>query len=402
MLLNVNRQTLVTSKTRWLSTVFAPRRGSGNGGSPARCRHLAKYVGGSGAAGANDRRRLQPSCPTPKPGCCSPEFHGTAKDPVLFPAPGYSTRQRDNDNVTTTATDMVTQCIGCHGEAETDYMTCTECGHNYHLGTCSGVSESTFRSKGEQYHRTWKCQTCRVLKARGSDASKQKPDADFALLLATMSRKLDALPALKETVDGIENSIQLMSAKYDEVLRRMENQECEIRNLKKRVETIEEQNNADTIKQLKLEVEELERRSRHQNLEFHGIPKTENEDLLSRVNELVSSKLGVPELVRAEVGAIHRLPSRPDKIPGVIVRFASQQTRDTWLDRRNRLRGTDLYIAENITKQTRALLATTKDWAKQNRYAYAWYKNGKIFLRKRDGDRAFLIRTADDLTTLSR
>lgn len=54
---------------------------------------------------------------------------------------------------------------------------------------------------------------------------------------------------------------------------------------------------------------------------------------------LVTENLDLPEVTANEVVAIHRLPSRTDKVPGVIARFASQQTRNRWLDR-----CTDRYI----------------------------------------------------------
>ncbi|KAL3247030.1 hypothetical protein MRX96_057295 [Rhipicephalus microplus] len=41
---------------------------------------------------------------------------------------------------------------------------------------------------------------------------------------------------------------------------------------------------------------------------------------------------------------------------------------------------------ENLTSQSRQLLREAKEWARENRYKYAWHKNGKILLRKSDGD----------------
>lgn len=295
---------------------------------------------------------------------------------------------------------MASSCLVCHEDVGTERMHCVECDNDYHLGGCSGVSEVTYNTKAESYHKAWKCITCRTAKSRGGPSTKLKPDTDIAILLTEMNRKLDALPALQETVSGIELSIQLMSDKYDEVLVRMEAQELELKNLKKRVDVIEHKKQDETIKQLTLEIQDLEWRSRRLNLEFHGIPRTDNEDLLIKINEQTANRLGVPELTKSDVVAIHRLPSKPDKIPAVIVRFSSQTTRDNWLGKKNKLRGTDTYIAENMTKQTRALLTTTRDWARQKGYRYTWHKNGKVFLRKTDGDRALLIRTRDDLTAI--
>lgn len=71
---------------------------------------------------------------------------------------------------------------------------------------------------------------------------------------------------------------------------------------------------------------ELEWRNRKLHLELHGIPKTEHENLLHKVNA-GSASLPLPTLSPSDVIAAHRLPSKPDKTPGVIVRFARQSFR---------------------------------------------------------------------------
>lgn len=100
--------------------------------------------------------------------------------------------------------------------------------------------------------------------------------------------------------------------------------------------------------------------------------------------------------------AIQRFSSRFDKSPGMIAPFASQDARYTWLDKPGRLRDTDAYMSENLSRRTTGLLNTTRDWARQNSGAYAWHKNGKGFLREPGGDQAILIRTTDDLAVLAR
>lgn len=42
------------------------------------------------------------------------------------------------------------------------------------------------------------------------------------------------------------------------------------------------------VERLNQKVNDLEYRSRKENLEIHGIPKAENEALLARINEIVS------------------------------------------------------------------------------------------------------------------
>lgn len=295
-------------------------------------------------------------------------------------------------------------CIKCQEEITTEKLSlsCAECGYSYHCGSCAGVSEATLKTKGELYRKTWKCATCRTVKLKGGACSKQKQEDDMSAMLANMNRKLDDLLTLKETVGGIEASIQLMSDKYDEILSHIAKQDHEIKDLKKRVDAIEESEKQSEIGQLKQEINDLEWRSRRCNLEFHGVPKTEGENLLSKVNEL-ARVLDVPELTIHEVAAVHRLPSRPEKIPGIIVRFTSQATRDVWLDKKAKLRttGANIYINENLTKFNRELLVKMKEWARQKGFSYVWHRNGKLFARRKDGERAVIIKNEDDLLKMN-
>lgn len=297
-------------------------------------------------------------------------------------------------------------CLSCQESLpeEGNAMTCCECGYRYHVGNCSGVSEATFKTKGEAYRKTWRCSTCRTAKTRGgsqSDKGKKDQPVDVAALLLSINRKLDSLLPLKETVDGIEQSVQAMSEKYDEVLARLTQHDNNMKDLRKRVEKLEQKDPTEEVKQLRQTVHELEWRSRRLNLEIHGIPQVANENLLDKVNE-VAQKLSVPILSEAEVTSMHRLPSNPNRVPGVIVRFSRQTTRDRWLASKSNLRRTEttIYVQENMTRQNRALLSATKTWAREHGYQFAWHKNGKILVRKKAGDRAVVIESEGKLGTL--
>lgn len=298
------------------------------------------------------------------------------------------------------------ECISCNEFLPDDAcaLTCSECNYPYHLGACSGVSEASFKSKSDALRKSWRCATCRTAKLRSGQGSKQKIDADLDVpgMLVNINRKLDELLSLKETVNGIESSIQHMSEKYDELLASVQRQDRDIKELSRRVKGIEEAETHKQLEKLKHEMNELEWHSRKMNLEVHGITTTENENLLLKINE-VAKKLDVPELVDDDVVALHRLPSKPDKVPGIIVRFATQKTRDAWIEKRGVLRRTreHVYLQENMTKHNRALLWTVKEWARERQFQFAWHRNNKIFLRKENGARALLIRGEDDLRRLT-
>lgn len=285
-------------------------------------------------------------------------------------------------------------------------LDCSECKYNYHLLPCSGVSEATFISKGNALRKSWKCQTCKTAKSRGIQSAKEEnaPEEipNITVMLSAINAKLDSLMSLKETVGGIEKSMQEMSDKYEEVLREMKEHSKEMKQLKKRVERLERTDAEMEIKTLRQQVNDLEWRGRKLNLEFHGIPRTDNEDLLVKVNE-IARKLAVPDLTMNEVAAVHRLPCKPDKTPGIIVRFVHQTTKDQWLNKRSALKkGKDnAYILENLTTHDRALLREAKEWSKETNYKYVWYRNGNVLVRKKERDQVHVIRSLDDLHKLA-
>lgn len=124
----------------------------------------------------------------------------------------------------------------CNEELNDDdgKITCVECEYSYHLGTCSGLSESTFKSRNDASRRTWRCQTCRVGKSKSGQGAKSKKEPELFTILVDINRKLDSLMTLKDTVAGIALAVQTMSDKYDDVLQSLGRHEKEIGDLKKK------------------------------------------------------------------------------------------------------------------------------------------------------------------------
>lgn len=91
--------------------------------------------------------------------------------------------------------------------SDVNALTCSDCERSYHLGECSGVSESTYKSKKDGYKKAWRCPSCKPGKSKRDQVGKNKPDLDLTRLLADINRKLEGLEPLKVTVDNIEKKI---------------------------------------------------------------------------------------------------------------------------------------------------------------------------------------------------
>lgn len=289
----------------------------------------------------------------------------------------------------------------CCGEvcAKDGGLKCEGCCDKYHFGSCSGISKKTFRSKAESWRKAWRCPSCMRVNSNGG---KKEEAIDFSASFAALHVKLDGLMTLKSTVENIEQSVQVMSDKHDKILEQLSRQDKEIAALKKRVTEIERKEHACEAEQIAQDIDDLEWQSRKLNLEFHGIPVAENEDLLAKINE-VATKINVPHLASSDVVSVHRLPASRDKIPGIIVRFSNYNVKDSFLEKKTELNRSKskFFILENLTKRSRHLLAAAKAWAQNNGYRYAWHRNNKILVRRGDGDKAFIVRNEWDLDSLA-
>lgn len=312
---------------------------------------------------------------------------------------------------------MSNECLACHGQLTDDevYLSCAECDYNYHIGACSGVSQANYRKKSEITRKSWKCNTCKTAPSRrGQDTAKQKEAGlDLAREIADMQSKLtvvlemqsrlDNIDAIMTTVGCIETAVKAMSDKYDDVLKRMETQSADICDLKKHVEKLEAKVDEQEIKKLRQEMNNLEQYSRQQNMEIFGLPQHTDEKLLERINVL-ADELELARLSETDVEAVHRLPLRgegdtSDRIAPVLVRFSSRVIRDKWLSKKSELkkRNSKIYLNENLTAQNKALLWKMKARAKEKEYEFAWFKNGKLFVRRTPRSHIIRIACIDDL-----
>ncbi|KAM7287697.1 uncharacterized protein ISCGN_031388 [Ixodes scapularis] len=143
------------------------------------------------------------------------------------------------------------------------------------------------------------------------------------------------LDAHGKTVEAIDASMSTLSGKYDELLKRLDEQCATIKELTKRTGQLEakvaEQDLQ--IRELKIAVDNAEQYSRRKNIEIHGIAQRPNENMLEVVKNL-ADKLELPQLAPEDVEAAHRLGAREGKTAPILVRFVERRTRDLWMTKR--------------------------------------------------------------------
>lgn len=105
-------------------------------------------------------------------------------------------------------------------------------------------------SESDASHENTQC------KGRNNVGKELSNISEKLALLLPLTVKVDALLGMKVTVDAIEKSVQLLSDKYDEFVKRLDSQDKAI--LAERVEKVEEANSAHEIKRLNQQLNELE------------------------------------------------------------------------------------------------------------------------------------------------
>ncbi|XP_070388030.1 uncharacterized protein [Dermacentor albipictus] len=154
--------------------------------------------------------------------------------------------------------------------------------------------------------------------------------------LAKMDKKLDQLTKLEEKVDSCQEQIANMNI---------------------------------LIKDMQEKIDDLENRSRRNNLLIYGLPEVEGETPLileSAVNKNII--VDTLELKQVAIERIHRIGrGAPNKVRPVILKLLDSRDKSSILKRGYKLKGTGLSIAEDFSKRVRDTRRKLWNSAKTNR-----------------------------------
>lgn len=319
-------------------------------------------------------------------------------------------------------------------------MKCAECHSVLHLGQCAGIADATFTTMGASKRDKWRCKSCRSGDNRSSagtaGAVSQEDPLAFAAQLASVNQKLDMLLSLKESVDtlltlpakvdallaltptvewlrttveAIEESVTFLNAKYDTVVADLAAQKLLTKDMGAEVgalqTTVKEQ--ANSIRLLQTELNDLDQQRRLPNLEIQGLPSTPKENLGMVLCDL-ASKIGLSQFQPSDVLSARRLPSKKTDKPGtaplILVSFASVSLKEQWMGCRGRLRELShvgllpkIYFNENLTQSNRELFWMARMKGKEKQFKYIWAKNGQIYAKKSDSTAVLRIASVGDI-----
>ncbi|KAJ2949730.1 hypothetical protein O0L34_g15662 [Tuta absoluta] len=258
---------------------------------------------------------------------------------------------------------------------------------------------------------------CNNCEDEGSDDENQnegQDQEDMSKILKDIQKKVACIPSLKQQLEGICDSLNVLSDKYDTLIAEHEKSKSKITKLEKAVTTVsnkcvylEKHNTA-----LEQKLLEFEQASRNHNIEIVGIEQLPGENVKDIVIK-IGNKLNV-DCTDIEWARRSRVPKVGSTKPAPILvgfKATGTGTRDNWLAQRRNLLDTTsdvitggsvknkIYINEDLTKTTRALLWNTK---KQllGIFKYIWISNGKILVKKTDGEKSICVRAESDIDDL--
>lgn len=183
----------------------------------------------------------------------------------------------------------------------------------------------------------------------------------------------------------------------------------EIKDIKVRLEVIEQENHEikEEVSEARYEneilrnrIQQLEEYSRIENIVIHGIEEEENEtedDLVAQIQEIGKS-LGV-NIEKYDISTCHRLPTnKKESVPPTIVRMNNRHKKEKMIKRSKECRLENIYIDRHLTRMTAELYKEVRQKKKEGKFEFAWInKRNQVFIRETAATQAIKIENKERL-----
>lgn len=293
-------------------------------------------------------------------------------------------------------------CAKCNRDIANakDVAKCVDCSLSYHVACCRVRTRS---SRG-----AWKCDDCTQDVASNVSNKSDLEEPKVTDLLSSMKKYME------KHFENIEKKLETLQTSQDELMTKLGEVEKDNAQLKVECEKLKKINIelGNRVGGLEYEIAELQQYTRNQNIEIRGIPMTRNEDVYV-VLKAVAQALGVA-FNRDTISVAHRLPTPRGKSfhPSIVVQFTSRTTRATWIDaaKQKRISTTDLaaslpagpvFVVDHLTARNKGILGQAKYQVKQGNLAFAWSRDGKIFVRKTADSPAHRVSSRDQVCDIA-
>ena len=205
--------------------------------------------------------------------------------------------------------------------------------------------------------------------------------------------------ATSEEMTELKEALDFMSAEMTTV----STQQKKLMGLMAEVQLLKEQNMEKEKKIVALEnrVAELEQYTRMNDLIISGLKtrhksyaravstegaardeptEAETESLEQQVVGFLEDK-GI-SVASSDIEACHTLPSKiKGATPAIIIRFSNRKNKDALYRQGRKLKGTQVYINEHLTKKNADIAKKARSLKKLNKIQWTWTSNCKVFIK---------------------
>lgn len=133
---------------------------------------------------------------------------------------------------------------------------------------------------------------------------------------------------------------------------------------------------------LKLKCDDLEQRSRGNNIRIHGVPTVPADNVERCLLEIFRNEMKI-DVHPSDIDRCHHVGPAMNGKQSIIIKFSNHKVRWRALTQRKNLRGSNISVVEDLTSHRHNLFTLAK---KKIGHRDVWISNGIVYIR-RDGVR---------------
>ena len=144
-----------------------------------------------------------------------------------------------------------------------------------------------------------------------------------------------------------------------------------------------------TVAKLEEEIDAMEQYTRRNSIRISGILEEQDECCEEKVIHVLNTRMGVSPPISADhIDRLHRLGKlNPgvNKPRQIIVKFTSYRYRSQVMAKRSALKGTQMFINEDLTRKRNKVMWHCRQEKKVGKLRDCWTNDGRILVRDRNG-----------------
>ena len=140
---------------------------------------------------------------------------------------------------------------------------------------------------------------------------------------------------------------------------------------------------------MRQDLDDLEQYGRKNSIIVQGLEERDGQSDQEVLTNFVRQHMPGTAIQDWEIGNIHRLPTTANRTRPLIVRFTTHLAKDKIYKQRAKLKNTNIYLTESLTKRNTDLYGKCRQHLStrqfRNRpFSQLWTNDGKIFVRCRE------------------